>query len=43
MRPWWTGRGAVVAESANSVVPSQCSHNYAEMNALALAEKALGS
>lgn len=43
MRPWWTGRGAVVAESANSGVPSQCSHNHAEMNALALAEKALGS
>ena len=35
--------GAVVAESANSGVPSQCSHNHPEMNALALAEKALGS
>ena len=37
------GQGAVVAESANSVVPSQCSHNHAEMNAIALAEKALGT
>ena len=36
-------QGAVVAESANSVVPSKCSHNHAEMNAIALAEKTLGS
>jgi len=37
------GDGEVVAESANSVVPSNCSHNHAEMNALALAEKKLGT
>ena len=35
--------GMVVAESANSVVPSKCSHNHAEMNAIALAEKNLGT
>ena len=35
--------GGVVAESANSVVPSACSHNHAEMNAIALAEKKLGT
>lgn len=35
--------GSVVAESANSVVSSQCSHNHAEMNAISLAEKRLGS
>jgi len=35
--------GAIVSESANSVVPSNCSHNHAEMNAIALAEKKLGT
>jgi len=37
------GDGAIVAESANSVVATNCSHNHAEMNALALAEKKLGT
>lgn len=35
--------GEIVAESANSVVPSGCSHNHAEMNAISLAEKRLGT
>lgn len=33
--------GKIVAESANSVVSSRCSHHHAEMNAIALAEKKL--
>lgn len=36
-------RGEIVAESANSVVSSACSHNHAEMNSIALAEKRLGT
>lgn len=35
--------GEIVSESGNSVVPSGCSHNHAEMNAIALAEKRLGT
>jgi len=35
--------GAVVAEAENSVVNDGCSHHHAEMNALAAAEKALGT
>lgn len=35
--------GTVVAESANSVVSSGCSHNHAEMNAISLAERKLGT
>lgn len=35
--------GTIIAESANSVVDSKCSHHHAEMNAIALAEKALGT
>ena len=34
--------GELVAEAANSVVQSGCSHRHAEMNALALAEAKLG-
>jgi len=37
------GDGTVVAESENSVVPSNCSHHHAEMNAIELAEKKLGT
>lgn len=35
--------GAIIAESANSVVASKCSHHHAEMNAISLAEKTLGT
>lgn len=33
--------GQIIAEAANSVVASRCSHHHAEMNAIALAEKKL--
>lgn len=36
-------RGEIVAESANSVVSSRCSHNHAEMNAIRLAEEKLAT
>lgn len=35
--------GEILAESANSVVSSQCSHNHAEMNAIRLAEEKLAT
>lgn len=35
--------GEIIAESANSVVSSQCSHNHAEMNAIRLAEEKLST
>lgn len=35
--------GEVVAEAANSVVAENCSHDHAEMNAIRLAERKLGS
>ena len=35
--------GEVVAEAANSVVAENCSHDHAEMNAIRLAERRLGS
>jgi tRNA(Arg) A34 adenosine deaminase TadA len=37
------GEGAVISESANSVVGTGCSHNHAEMNAIRLAEEKLGT
>jgi len=37
------GGGAIVAESANRVVSANCSHAHAEMNAIARAEKSLGT
>jgi len=37
------GDGETVAESANSVVSAGCSHNHAEMNAIKLAERRLGT
>ena len=35
--------GTIVSESANSVVSAGCSHNHAEMNAISLAERKLGT
>ena len=39
----YDSRGNLIAKTANSVVNKACSHNHAEMNAIKLAEKKLGT
>ncbi len=39
----YDSKGNLVAKTANSVVNKTCSHNHAEMNAIKLAEKKLGT
>ena len=39
----YDSKGNLVAKAANSVVSKSCSHNHAEMNAIKLAEKKLGT
>ena len=39
----YDSKGNLVAKAANSVVNKSCSHNHAEMNAIKLAEKKLGT
>lgn len=39
----YDSKGNLVAKAANSVVNKYCSHNHAEMNAIKLAEKKLGT
>ena len=39
----YDSKGNLIAKTANSVVNKSCSHNHAEMNAIKLAEKKLGT
>lgn len=39
----YDSKGNLIAKAANSVVNKSCSHNHAEMNAIKLAEKKLGT
>lgn len=39
----YDANGNLIAKAANSVVNKSCSHNHAEMNAIKLAEKKLGT
>ena len=39
----YDSKGNLIANAANSVVKKSCSHNHAEMNAIKLAEKKLGT
>lgn len=39
----YDAKGNLIAKAANSVVQKSCSHNHAEMNAIKLAEKKLGT
>ena len=39
----YDSKGRLIARAANSVVNKSCSHNHAEMNAIKLAEKKLGT
>ena len=39
----YDSKGDLIAKAANSVVNKSCSHNHAEMNAIKLAEKKLGT
>ena len=39
----YDSKGNLIAKTANSVVNKTCSHNHAEMNAIKLAEKKLGT
>lgn len=39
----YDSQGNLIAKAANSVVNKSCSHNHAEMNAIKLAEKKLGT
>ena len=39
----YDSNGKLIAKTANSVVNKNCSHNHAEMNAIKLAEKKLGT
>lgn len=39
----YDSNGNLIAKTANSVVNKSCSHNHAEMNAIKLAEKKLGT
>ena len=39
----YDAKGNLIAKAANSVVSENCSHNHAEMNAIKVAEKALGT
>ena len=39
----YDSNGNLIAKAANSVVNKSCSHNHAEMNAIKLAEKKLGT
>lgn len=39
----YDSNGKLIAKTANSVIKESCSHNHAEMNAIKLAEKKLGT
>jgi tRNA(Arg) A34 adenosine deaminase TadA len=39
----YDAKGNLIAKTANSVVNKSCSHNHAEMNAIKMAEKKLGT
>ena len=39
----YDSKGNLIAKAANSVINKSCSHNHAEMNAIKLAEKKLGT
>ena len=39
----YDSKGNLIAKAANSVVNKSCSHNHAEMNAIKMAEKKLGT